>query len=214
LISRVGDQIRELLSDLRGFESEYRANNMVRFTRAQAQMRGWEFPDEAFATPEDGGEQYIDLPGLPSAEERLMFAFPRAFGLARQEVKRLLALIVVPDEELRVAEGAGQIDEALDKLGDRLLHEGEIGEIVELLAAAVDHVRGQLAPHAEALGKLRGFLNRTSSPEETGEGADERKRTVEPMRVVSSSEPSSTDSPPPTDGPETTSSTALTGANS
>lgn len=212
LISRVGDEIRELLSELARFDREYRQTNTVRFTKAQAMQRGWDLPADAFVTPDDG-EPYVDLPGVPSAEERLMFAFPRAFRLAREEVTKLLALIVISNDDLRNGDIAGDVEERLEKLGQELIHGGEVGEIVELLAATVDHVKGQLAQHGEAVGKLRDFLRRASS-QDPQEDTEDRKTTVEPMRVVAEQPPSSTSSPAPTDGDETEPSTALTGATS
>lgn len=216
LISRVGDEIRELLSELARFDREYRQTNVVRISKAQALQRGWDLPADAFVTPDDG-EPFVELPGMPSAEERLMFAFPRAFKLAREEVTKLLALIVITNDDLRNGDINGDVEERLEKLGQELIHGGEVGEIVELLAATVDHVREQLAQHGGAVGKLRDFLRRATnptSPDAEEDEADDRKTTLEPMVVVSASPDSSTSSPPPTDGDETESSTELTGATS
>lgn len=225
ILSDVGDEIRELLSAVEVYRREYGQEHVVRFTAAQIHQRKWDIPDSAFVTP-DGGEPYVDLPGVPSNDEILMFGFPRAFKLAREEVTKLLALLVVPDEELRVAEGAGELDGALRQLGDRMLHEGELGEIVDLLAAAVEHAEAQLAAHRESVGKLRAAWGRmkTSTPPNDLEGLepDERSRTIAPMVVVApeqtdspdGSPESSTPSPTPTGGPETSASMGLTGASS
>lgn len=219
LISGVGEETRLLLAKVREFERDYGKTNVVRFTKAQCAQRGWnDLPDSAFVEPE-GGEPYIDLPGSPSSEELMMFGFPEAFRLARTEVAKLLALIVIPDEELRVSEaGDGGVDAALDALGQRLVHEGEIGEIIALLAAAVEHARAQLSAHREDLGKLRSAWSSMTAGREEDREPDERKRTIEPMTVVSGSDSSSpgssTGSPGSTGGPETPSSTELTGASS
>lgn len=211
LISHVGDEIREIMAAERGYERQYGQEHAVRFTRAQATNRGWDLPDSAYVTPENG-EPYVDMPAMPSMEERMMFAFPRAFKLARSEVTKLLALVVVGDQELMVAEGSGNLDKALTDLGNKMLHEGEIGEIVDLIAASISHVQDQLAPRGESLGKIRAFFNRATNRGSVEEG-DTRNTKIEPMRVVSSSPESSTSAPEPTDGAETESSTALSGAS-
>lgn len=211
LISNVGDEIRQVLGEVKVYEREYGKENVVRFTKAQTDLRGWVFSDDAFVT-NAGEEPYIDLPGVPTDQEKWMFVFPRAFKLAKDEVAKLLALVVVPDQELAAAEGAGDIDTPLANLGRKIIHEAEIGEMIELISATIEHVQAQLTQHGVAVGKIReAYRSWTASAEEP---PDERKTTVEPMRVISASPDSSTPLPTPTDGDETTSSTELTGASS
>lgn len=226
LISRVGDEVRELMGELAMYDRDYRQTHMVRFTKAQAIDRGWTIgeggiPESSFVTPEGGGEPYIDMPRKPSEEERLMFVFPRAFKVAGSEVTRALGLLVIPDNELRAVHRQGEeaLNTALDNLGERIL-DGEVGEIVELLAAAIDHLQDQLSGHEAAVGKIKGFLTRSTA---TADGEpDERNKTLTPMSVVgtvddgspSESPESSTPSQPPTDGTETASSSVPIGSSS
>lgn len=200
IIARVSEQVSQLMEEDVAYQRRYAEENTSRLTRGVARLRGYEnWPD---------GEEFVDLPGMPAVEERVANVFPKAFKLARDEVLQLLALIVIPNSDLRKAEADGRVDEALREVGEELFYEAEWGELLELLAAASDQIRDTFESHRETLGKLRGLISRTTQPSGgTDDTAFDHK--IRPATVETQTEPSPTSSTPSrerTGGDETTSS--------
>lgn len=169
------------------------------------------------------GEE-MRLPGpRPSIQEQVIFVFPEVLNKARPLVKRLLAVLSVPNNELQqAASGDAGIDALLEQWGNDLIFQGSIGQLIGLLVTAVDAFRKEATEDPEVQALLARaaemFLGQESPTgstltEDDGQPQTETETTDEDDE--SARKPtSSSDSPTPLDGSPETSSTDLGGAPS
>ena len=191
ILARVSKKVPTILDEVAAFRRHYGEQNSLRITPALAAARGYEIPAEQF-----GEQGYIEIPGVPDTGEIVFAVFPSVFDVAETEVVRLLALIAMPNSELKAADEADQLDEALSRFGRELLYEGELAELAELVLIAYEMLGEQFAGKQDRLGKLRlAFLRETS-------------------RTPTTSESSSTVSPRSMDGPAAKSSSKSRGRTS
>jgi hypothetical protein len=150
-----------------------------------------------------------------SPSERMQGAamIPIAFRLGREQVMRLLALVLAANSDLERWETDGDVDAELDQAARALLHRARADELLELAGAALQLCREQVAGPFERLMETERttFAQPDSEPEEG--------KVPEPMQVeiedeTPSSPASSTDSPAATAGSPPSSSTAPVGASS
>lgn len=166
----------------------------------EAEARQFEARAESWAAQrkELGERPYIEVPnpeGAPFAQA-VAHVFPKAFAVARDEVKKLLALVVIPNADLQAADEEGKADETLTQLGKRLFYEGELGELLELAVAAGEQIESEFERYAGPVGKLRALLERALS------GVTQQKSPETQETSTTDSPSSSTPSQPPTDGAE------------
>lgn len=151
-----------------------------------------EIPDEVWKSEDNKLELHRD----PTPMQIGAVVLPHVIDSAEGEVLRLLALIVTPDEELRAAKRAGNLDEVLAQKADELLFDAEIEDLLELAAVATEvlseKLRGKALRLRAAWQKLTGASSEEPAKAETSETSGK-----------SSNSTSSTDSPPPTDGQPT-----------
>lgn len=200
IVATVSDRISELMDELAKFVAEYGEKHKIRITREVAVAQGY----TGLLEGELQDKPFIELPDTPSIEEQIMAVFSKAIGFAEREVLELVGLVVISNAELRKARDDGTVFDALHAKGQDLVDEAEIGEFIALLTAANDLVQEQLAPHREALGKLRALYARAQKGQPTMETT---------TTSTEQSDSSSTDSQQPTDGPQTTSSSVPVGAS-
>lgn len=196
------------------FTRRYEAENSIELTRAAALF---EFPprrNEAgeivapgrFGHLTDADWQasgnVVRLPKSPTLAEQIAAVFPVAFDLAEREVLRLLALVAMPEDDVKA--NRGDLDQALDQLADEIL-DAPFDALLELAVVGGEAVDDQYRRKVDNLGDRLGNALRLL-------GIDRAKKPPQP--APSTSRPtSSTDSPAPTDG-RPTSPSELTGASS
>lgn len=210
IMAQIGDEVEALVEKHATFQRDYRENHQVRLDKKTSHALGYDIPDSEFG---DGDDGFIMLPASPSDEEVFFHLFPAGFKVARDQIIKLIGLVVISNDDLQAAEGDENVGEVLDARGKELLFEGDIEDILRLVLVTVEAVKDQLSGLDEVLGKLRGLLqprvqeeDQTAIPSETvieqKTGGDE------------SPPPSSTSSPASTDGGEETSSSEPLGATS
>jgi hypothetical protein len=210
MMRKLSTTVSEINRHIAEFRTEYRERNREVVTRQMAAIPPWrEILD--FMTPEDwektGGQ--VELRRDPTDQEVVVEVFPLAFDLAEDEVKQLLALVIIPNQELGAAALAGNQAEKLGEYGDRILDDGTIGEMIDLVDAATAAIREELDAKAPQVGRLRALWKGRQTP------ANDEAQTTNGGQLEegsSRSVGSSTASPAPTGGDTTISSTASPGA--
>jgi hypothetical protein len=107
----------------------------------------------------------------PSREERVLAGLKQGMRIARDNVLRLLAVIVTPNEELEEWETNGQkvILDELDRVGRDLLFKTKGHELLQIALTAAEVIHDQFAPTVseagDAWGKLETFFGRRPSEE-------------------------------------------------
>lgn len=209
LVSRVMREVPELQDKATEFRKRFREQNKVVITPGMAKMPRFadlELTSEDFTA--SGGN--IELPEEPEGNIIMMNLWPDIFDLADKELRKFLAIIVIPNSELEAADDADDVDEVLAKWGKKLIRSGDIDELLELVVVGLEVLKEQLARKRDRLGKLKipilqMLIAEDKPPEEIAEqnGHGETEATeTEPSPPPSSSQPSSTDSPQDTDGIE------------
>jgi len=192
ILARISKSVPEIMDEVAVFRQRYGKQNALQITPAIAAARGYEIPPEEF-----GDQGFIEIPGVPGIEDIVFAVFPSVFEVAETEIVKLLALIAIPNSELKKADEDDQLDDALTKYGRDLLYEGDLDQLAELVIIAYEMLAEQFAGKQDRLGKLRlAFLRETSQTPQ------------------SSSTNSSTDSPSATDGPAAKSSSKSRGRTS
>jgi hypothetical protein len=223
LMSRVMRELPQLQENAQTFRKEFREKNTTVITPALAKLprfAGLELSDADFRA--SGGK--IEFPEEPDGTAILVHIFPDMFDLASKELQKFLAVIVIPNRDLEEADDADNVDEALEKLGKRLMREGDIDELMELVVVGMEVLKEQMASKRDRLGKLQlPFLKwmmeeekpteaqaeaealPTASEEPENSGLGETSQTpteTTPSPSPSSVPPSSSDSPSDSDGAE------------
>lgn len=138
-----------------------------------------------------GDEQFVEYPGTMSQDEQMLVAVPEAMKM-RKQFTQLLGLAMIPDAALEQAWITDDVFTVVEKHGQEILFECEVGEEIELIVAAREMLQDQMRPRMGALEKLRELRNWWSG---TIDGTATEKGTE------NESEPtSSTPSLPSTDG--------------
>jgi hypothetical protein len=214
MLSDISTQVTEIIGEVQKKTEDYERDNKVTITRQMAQARGW---DDIVEKMERENAVSIEVSEPPSAEQQVMFGFPLAFKLVQDEVLKLLALIAMPNDELKKLRRSNALEEHLLSAGDDMMADAEIGEIITLVAAAAELVQEQLDEQAEKLGKLQDlrnrFLRRNRAQSQASQSAETRQ-TVPTVGGAVRTMPrpeSPTPSPELTDGAGTNPSTASTG---
>ena len=203
-ITKTASDIARQISE---FRTEYRERNAEIVTRQMAALPPWntilEFMD-ADAWERAGGQ--VELRRDPSDQEIVVEVFPVAFDLAEDEVTRLLALTIIPNQELGTAALECNVEAALDEYGRKILDEGDLGQLIDLADTTVTVLREELTRKADPLKRLRALFpgQQTPSPEATS--------PAQPAEPLATRSGSSIDSPAPTDGDTERSSTESPGA--
>lgn len=192
------------------FRNDYRERNREIVTRAMAALPPWntalEFMDDA-AWERAGGQ--IELRRDPSGNEIIAEVFPIAFDLAEDEVKRLLALVIIPNQALGAAALAGDAQGVLSSQGDKILDEGTLGQMIELVDVAAAIIQEELASRAGPVGRIRALWFGREATEPEGEKMTESDLPADTSKTNARS---SIDSPAPMDGTTEPSSTGSPGA--
>jgi hypothetical protein len=154
LVGRVMREVPDLQDRVTTFTKKYRKENEVELTRPMAKLPRFAFfgfTEEDFAASPDG---IIRLPEEPTTQQIMLAVAPDLIDLARKELVRLLALIVIPNSELEAADDADDIEGALDKQGKTLIRTAEFDELLELFVVAWEVMRDQILAKKDKLGKL------------------------------------------------------------
>jgi hypothetical protein len=207
MMRHLSETVSEINRRVAAFRTDYRERNRDVVTRQMAALPPWnELLD--FMTPEawDKADGAVELRRDPSVEEVIVEVFPLAFELAEEEVRRLLALVLIPNQELGAAALAGNASDKLDEYGVRILDDGTIGDMIDLVDQAVDVLREELEAKATKVGRIRRALRREQTPATSPTPSPDQ-----PEETSTRKPESSTGSPAPTDGGTPTSSTVSPG---
>jgi hypothetical protein len=200
----------EALSDAKG-------NVLVRRTpKLDAEGRPVMGPDPLGHMSEQDWEasgHKLRMPRSPDSYEKIANIFPKALDLAEEQTLRLLALLAMPNGELKQAmRSSEKINDILDERADKLL-DAPAEDLLELVVTAGEMVEDQFVTRVKGLGERLPNGGRLF-----GLNLGSRTVTTEPESSSSSSEMkpiSSTDSLPPTkDGDQDESSTEPLGVSS
>jgi len=214
LSAKVGRAYPKLATKVAEFEQSYIAENMLRLSRPEAELRfgveAAEITDEAWQSAD--GE--LALKQMPSPMERLAHIWPELLEAAEEPLFDLIAVVSLSNEDLAKADDADGVEGTVEERRRLLLHDAEFEQLIELALAGYEVARGQFGPLVQRLTPLLGMLGMTmGAPEPTESSTSpESEAPTESSPDSSDSEtrqPSSTDSQPPTDGldekPSTTS---------
>lgn len=223
LISRTMQEQPRLQELAANFRKDFREKNTVVITQAMSRLPRFKvlgFTDEDFAS--SGGS--IEIPEEPDNQTIALNMFPHVFEVADRELRKLFALIVIPNSDLAEADDGDKVEEVLTRWGKKLMQEGDLDELLELLVISLDVLREQMLRKGGSLGKLplppawKQFLLGTNPPGEkveTSGPGEEPQIPIEipPSPTLNSTSDSSIDSDTNTDGPAETSSTESPGMN-
>lgn len=222
LLKDVSEGAPEIFAELAKFVRDYEKTNSLHLTRAQALFQ---FPPGV--DPDTGDRipgrfehltdadwtscaNVVTLPRSPTVPEQVAAVLPKALELAEKEVLRLLALVAMSNEDVKVHDKAGQLEAQLDELADEII-DAPYEELIELAVLGGEGADEQYRRKAAVLGdrlgnamRLVGIKPRTKAPE---------PEPPEPSGSSTPTPPSSTPSDGPTAGPPTSPSTPTTASS-
>lgn len=211
-MTRIAREIPDIMSDA---VVRYQSRNHVIVTEEMSRLPRWAgFSKEDFDAAEAAtNERVIKLPSPMSDQEQILASLPDLLEKARKEVSRLLAILIIPNDRLREADKAGNVEEILDEYQDVLMYDAELDELADLLFAAKDVLADQLSDRKERLGNMAGTLmkawlrSRMSSSNSTSDIESPVPEILTPPTSSPDVPTSSTSSEPNTAGAESTPST-------
>ena len=248
-LRQAGGAAKEITKAYGLFVREYEEANVIELDRVQARM---EFPKrpvldvagdpvrdadgEVVLAPsvidtmtEDDWERSggkLRIPKSPSLSETIMAVLPQALELAEDRVYRLLALFLMPNEDVKRLRAEGLLDQELQKRADDLLDEAYADELVELAVAAGELVDNTFRRKAEELGDRLGnamrliglgqripTTNQDPEPLDATNGASDTKptsSTASPAPTETSPAPSPSSTSPTTSSPPSETASATT----
>jgi hypothetical protein len=220
-LTRLAKEVPDILADV---SKDYTQRRTVTITEAMSRLPRWDgFSKEDFDKAEaDTGKREIELPAPMTTQDQVLVSLPPLLEKARKEVIRLLAILIIPNADLREADENDRVEDALDHYQTLLLYEADIDELVELVLVAQDVIQEQLtSDKRERLGNLFRSLRNALFPNRptqtptletvAKELEDESESKSTQKTSTSSAQTSSTDSQSHTDGTETQLSTASHG---
>jgi hypothetical protein len=172
LVSEIVEAGNGILAAMDDYAAKHAERSTIKVPRAAAFYRN---PEAAAAVPNDAWEasgNVLEVPGpRPGFEEQLLAVFPQVWRVARDQVLKLLALVLVGDSELEQADSDGGQD-GIDKLlateGRALLHKAQMQELVALGQTAWEVCRDQLQADPTALAMVNRLMSlRTSGQQKT-----------------------------------------------
>lgn len=186
LVTEILEQGNEILAGMEEFAEQHSLRNAVKVPRATA---FWQNPEAAAAVPADAWEasnNVIEVPGRrPGFEEQLLAVFPSVFKVARGQILKLLALVLVDERDLEKADtdgGADGIDQLLTDEGRKLLYKAQMEELLALAQSAWQVCSDQLRSDPTALALLTRLQSlrsgqKTATSNARGSSTDSPKRT-------------------------------------
>lgn len=226
-MTRIAREVPDIMADA---VKQYQARNTVVITESMARLPRWRsFTKEDFdaAALANGGRRELEIPTPMTVNEQIMYSLPTLLENARREVIRLLALLLVSNVELKIADKADNVEEKLDEYEDLLLYEAELDQLVDLCFAAQDVLSEQLSDRKDRLGKMMGSLMKawwasmgqepptTQTPTELPDSPQhDTDQSSTQLTLKDDVLISSTDLDEPTDGTETQHSTESLGVSS
>jgi hypothetical protein len=173
-------------------------------THYESRVKVWKDQLESLGT-----DAFVKVPNPngPPLAEVVLEVFPAAMEVAPRTVKQLLALVAIPNDELKKADQEDRWVEALDELGQQLFYDGLIEELMELAVVAAEVIEQAVERYRGPLGKLQALYDRATGKK--------KSEPTEPETISKSESPTeSTSSPAATGGAEETSSSESAGESS
>lgn len=205
LIQKQVPHINKLMAE---FRHEYRRNNAIELDRVQAKMRFGPEPvlgDDGNPLLTDDGDvltvpspidrmtaedweragQVLRLPSSPSMGEVMFAVFPEAWEHAEQPVRKLLALIAMPNDQVSRHVAAGTIQDELEEYAREVIDQAYLEEVMELAAVGAEAFEQQVFEKAKSVGTRLGNLFGLAAPKtetetETSIDAEESTTSSEP----------------------------------
>lgn len=215
-VTRIAREVPDIMSDV---VKDYQKRNTVVVTEVMSRIPRWSgFSTEDFdAAEKDTGRREIEIPSPMGENEQILQSLPKLLEEARREVIRLLAILIIPNSELKEADKEDRVEAALDEYKDLLLYDAELDQLADLALAAQDVLAEQLGDRRERLGKLVAavimiFRRNRASSQNIPTPASLSTETLSTLPTSLDDAPTSlTDSPVSTDGHETKLSTVSPG---
>jgi hypothetical protein len=214
-ITRIARDVPNILADA---SRDFHKRNTITITEPMSKLPRWDgFTKADFdAAEQETGKREIELPNSVTQQEQVLIALPALLENARKEVIRLLAILIIPNQDLREADENDRVETALDKYKDVLLYDAEIDQLAELVIVAQEVMQDQLSSaQKEKLGNLARSLMRMirGQNEITTPTLPELKAAMEASTSNDTVPDSPTDSQPSIDGTEEPLSTVSPGAS-
>lgn len=218
IVKDITRQVPEIAEAMAAFTRKYEHDNAVRITREMSVLPRFKpmFDGLAF-TDEDwqrcGGA--VEIPQPPDTGTVIAAVFPLVFDQAEEHLLNLIAWCAAPNSELREADEGEGVDQYIANLRKKLLHEGDLDELIDLTIASTEVVMDQFTGK---MGKLQllisAFTGRLENLQRSTTPGDQDDSVDDDSEPTSTTKPNlSTDSEAPTDGPVATPSTPSSGVS-
>ncbi len=192
IVRSLTDQWPEIETKIADYRTEYGERNKLRVHRDVAVERGWPIDEKEFDA--DG---YAAIPRAPDWVEVVPRILPHVMGMVEKEALQLLALVSMPNSELeKIDREDRDVLAELDAAGRELLYAGDIDELAELAAAAVEIVQDQLLSARGKAGKAT-ETPETSKASKPTSSTSARPRTAGRVKKSSSASRGAPSSPSP-----------------
>lgn len=189
VISRITQQVPEVIGMMSDYTREYEAKNAVKVTRQMSMLPEFKPMFRQMNMTDADWEAcggYVELPQSPDPQYVFASVFPHVFQHAREEVVQLLALIAASNSELAQWDQEETLTENVSQLGKSLLYQGDLSELLDLLQAGLEQARDELGKLRQVV-DLIGALTGRQQPSQNGSTAS---TATEEADEAESSEPS------------------------
>jgi hypothetical protein len=192
LLGLIQKEVPEISRSWADFRRQYAEDYPTRVPRLTAIGRFGltEIPDEEW---ERAGQVFL-LPGQPNSYETFFHLAPLIYEQAEELLLRLIGLIAMPNDTVKLYVKDGSIWERVDELVQDLVVDAPIEDVMELLVATAEVIDGsilqkarQLSERAGNVARLLGWKTTSTDPETSSESP------VQPNTVSAGSSPTDMD---------------------
>lgn len=191
-VTRITKDVPDLIANA---SKAYAERNTIAITESMSRLPRWDgFTTTDFDIAEQKtGKRIIEVPNQANGTEALLEALPELLqSTARREVVRLFAILLISNDDLRKADKADRVNEALDEYEDLILFDAELDELADIAAAAQEAIKDLDARRNGKVGKMLRRVLTTLNPELTQrlllsesvpDDSEETTPSTEPMSV-------------------------------
>lgn len=154
---RITDAIAEGLAKAPEILDEYKTLTEnyppIKISKQEAQLPNWQPALQSLGYLDDNGdiipavfdeEGNITIPQAPGDEEVLARMFPIVWSTLKEELLRIIALLLVSGEELRQADEDDAVEELLQKVANDLAYNADLEELVEVVAVGIELISAEI----------------------------------------------------------------------
>lgn len=185
---RITDAIAEGLAKAPEILDEYKklTDNYppIAISAQEAQLPNWQPIIKSLGYLDDNGEIIaaaineegkVSIPQAPSDEEVLARMFPIVWGTLKEELLRIIALLLVSGEDLREADRSDAVEELLQEVADDLAYNADLEELVAVVAVGIELISAEIkrAGVGKLLEKTRALTTGQQTEEEPETATEE-----------------------------------------